>query len=155
MVRARFYPEADRRTQWFGDGNATMPRIDKLVLHTTESAGGWPGYRGGAITPTFTYEPWQHRWRQHLPVNGSARALLDPGSTEVRENRDHAVQLEISCYCDPEHAGSAHFVTDLDDRAFDDHSRFVAWLHREWRLPLRLAPRWLAYPASAGAARRG
>ncbi len=150
MVNARFYPPADRHTQWHGEGGVAMPRIDKLVLHTTESAGGWPGYQGGAITPTLTYEPWQHAWRQHLPINGSARALLDPSGTAVRENRDNVVQLEISCYCDPKHADSGKFVTHLDDRALDELGALVHWLHVEWGLPLQLAPRWLPYPASAG-----
>ncbi|WP_375431902.1 hypothetical protein [uncultured Friedmanniella sp.] len=151
MVSRRFYPPADLRSQWFGEGAITMPRIDKLVLHTTESAGGWPGYQGGAITPTLTYEPWRHAWRQHLPVNGSARALVDGSGTAVRENRDNVAQLEISCYCDPRHADSGRFVTDLDDQALHDLGAFVGWLHEHWELPLALAPAWLPYPQSAGA----
>ena len=150
MVRARHYPTADRTSQWFGSGNARMPRIDKLVLHTTETAGGWPGYGGGAIAPNFTYEPWRHQWRQHLPVDGSARTLLDSDRTEVRENRDNVVQVEISCYCDPAMRSRGHFVTDLDERALADLGAFAGWLHTEWGLPLRLAPQWLPYPASAG-----
>ena len=30
MVKARYYPPADRTTQWHGEGAVTMPRIDKL-----------------------------------------------------------------------------------------------------------------------------
>ena len=149
MVKQRFYPPADR-SQWFGNGSFTMPTIDKLVLHTTETAGGWPGYQGGAITPTLTYEPWRHAWRQHLPINGSARALRDPAATAVKENRDNVVQVEISCYCDPKHANGGHYVTDLDRRALHDLGDLAAWLHTEWGLPLRLAARWLPYPSSYG-----
>lgn len=153
MVSRRTYPPADRTTQWFGPGGITMPRIDKLVLHTTETAGGWPGYGGGAIAPTLTYEPWRHAWRQHLPIDGSARTLVDSRSTTVRENRDGVVQIEISCYCDPRYSSSGHFVTDLDDRALRDLGAVAGWLHEHWGLPLRLAPRWLPYPASAGGSR--
>jgi hypothetical protein len=150
MVKARYYPPADRTTQWHGEGAVTMPRIDKLVLHTTETAGGWPGYRDGKISPTLTYEPWRHEWRQHLPIDGSARALLDSDGTAVRENRDNVVQVEISCYCDPKYANRRKFVTDLDNRALADLGAFARWLHDEWGLPLALAPLWLPYPASYG-----
>ena len=149
-MNARYYPPADRTIQWHGNGAVTMPRIDKLVLHTTETAGGWPGYRDGTISPTLTYEPWRHQWRQHLPINGSARALVDSDGTPVRENRDNVVQVEISCYCDPKYLDRGRFVTELDDRALDDLGAFARWLHEEWGLPLVLAPRWLPYPASYG-----
>jgi hypothetical protein len=41
MSHAKYYPGADRTTQWRGTGGATMLSVDKLLLHTTESA-GWP-----------------------------------------------------------------------------------------------------------------
>ena len=137
MTRAIYYPKANRVIQWYGSGNSTMSGITKVLLHTTETAGGWPGYGGGGSAPTLTYEPWQHRWRQHFPLNGSARALRDPSGTVVRENRDNIVQVEIACYCDPGlYNRYGHAVTDLDDRAYQDLGDFLRFMHEEWGVPL-------------------
>lgn len=154
MTGPTLYPKADRHAQWIGSrfGGVTMAMTrPKLVLHTTETAGGWPGYQDGAVAPTLTYDPWTHRWRQHFPINHSARALLDPSSTVVRENRADVVQVEVSCYCDPAHAGSGKGIKDLDAKAYQDLAEFVVWLHEEWSLPLRALASFKAYPSSAGA----
>lgn len=150
MSNSAFYPKADRTSQWFGDGNSIMPTIDKWLLHTAEVPGGFPGYDSGGKAPGTTYDPFVHKWRQHFRINGSARALLDPDGTPVRENRDNVHQTEISCYCDPKYAKSGKFVTDLDEQAIDDLGEFGAWLHAEWGTPLVLAPLWLPYPESYG-----
>jgi hypothetical protein len=147
------FPGADREAQWFGDAfpGVTMPRIDKLLLHTTEGS-GWPGYNGGGSAPTLTYHPKKHKWRQHFAINQSARALADPKVTQVRENRANVVQVEIICSCDPVQIKKHSLldVRDLDDEALRDLGEFAAWLHREWGLPLVLTPDWLPFPASAG-----
>ena len=137
------FPGADREAQWFGDAfpGVTMPRIDKLLLHTTEGS-GWPGYNGGASAPTLTYHPTKHKWRQHFAISQSARALADPKVTQVRENRANVVQVEIICSCDPVQIKKHNLldVRDLDDEALLDLGEFAAWLHREWGLPLVLTP---------------
>ena len=153
MTRAIYIPGANLTAQWYVEEyrGVTMPDIDKLLLHTTET-GGWPGYRGGATAPTATYHPGLHQWRQHFPLNMSARALRDPSGTVVRENRDNVVQVEIICSCDAAFArryGYPH-VTQLDGQALDDIGEFAAFLHREWGLPLVKAPVWLPYPKSYG-----
>lgn len=146
MPGATIYPRADHEIQWFADDypGIVMPRIEKLLWHTTETS-NWPRYQDGASAPTLTYHPWLHRWRQHFPLNRSARALRDPQGTPVRENRDGVVQVEIICYCEP---GKRPHVTDLDDQALDDLAEFAAFLNREWGLPLQNAPIWLPYPQS-------
>lgn len=148
---ALFYPPADRRAQWFGDRypGTVMRGVDKLLLHTTETS-GWPAYDGGAKAPTMTYHPRLHRWRQHFRITQSARALRDPSSTPVRENRDNVVQVEICCSCSRTWADKYHVqhVTELDDQALSDLGQFAGWLHAEWGLPLKPAPLWPAYPAS-------
>jgi len=153
MNRPIHYPEADHDTQWFGDvfPGATMPRIDKLLLHTTEGS-DWPGYNGGKVAPTLTYHPAKHKWRQHFRINQSSRALADPNLTAVRENRDNVVQVEIVCSCDPEMVKKFGLldVRNLDDRALRDLGEFAAWLHTEWDLPLVLTPDWLPFPQSFG-----
>lgn len=153
MSGALFYPPADRAAQWFGgefQGTVMGMTRPKVVLHTTETAGGWPWYSGGSEGPTLTYEPWQRRWRQHFRLNQSARALRDPSGTPVRENRADCVQIEISAYCDPAKRGTGKHIDNLDADSYDDLGRFVAFMHVEWDLPLTAAPKWLAYPASYG-----
>ncbi len=146
------YPGADR-SQWFGDDfpGVTMERIDKLLLHTTET-GGFPSYDGGAKAPTLTYHPVKHTWRQHFKINQSSRALRDPDFTVVKENRANVVQVEIVCACDAVKAKKDDIldVRDLDERALRDLGEFASWLHQQWGLPLMLTPDWLPFPQSGG-----
>lgn len=151
MGGAIYYPKANRTAQWFG-GGVDMGGVTKLLWHTTETAGGWPAYGGGDSAPQLTYEPWQHKWRQHIRLSHSARALRDPSGTVVRENRDKIVQVEISCYCDPKlYNAHGHAVTRLDAQAIDDLGEFGAFMYAEWGTPLELAPEWREYPRSAWA----
>lgn len=153
MSGALFYPPADRSSQWFGGElpGTVMPMTrPKLLLHTTETAGGWPAYSGGSTGPTLTYDPWVRKWRQHFRVSQSARALRDPESTPVRENRADVVQVEISCYCDPARFSTGRGIDKLSAEAYDDLGRFVAFLHLEWNLPFVAVPKWPPYPASYG-----
>jgi len=148
------YPPADHSTQWVGKGSVTMPMTHtKWLQHTTETAGGWPSYDYGGVTmgsaPTLTYEPWQHKWRQHFEINQSARALQNDGSFYT--NRVDVVQTEISCYCD--HALAAqygHSVLGLDQQAIEDLAEFGVWLVKEWGMkPDSFYPAaipWPAYP---------
>ncbi len=153
-AEAVFYPPADRSTQWFSGtypGSPFGPIIEKIVLHTTET-GTWPGYAGGASAPNLTYDPRSHRWRQHFRLDRSARALRDPSSTLVRENRDNVAQIEIICTCDAAFArkyGYLH-VTQLDDRALRDLGAFIRFMHDHWGTPLTAATIWLPYPSSYG-----
>ena len=154
MTGPLFYPPADRTTQWFYGSypGVEMPRIRKVLLHSTEG-GGWPAYDGGSKAPQLTYDPRKHQWRQHFPLNRSARALMDPEGTPVRENRDEVVQVEIVAYADAGAARAAGgvYVADLDAQAVAELGAFIAWMHRGWEVPLVKAPVWLAYPASYGA----
>lgn len=151
MTRARTYPPANRTAQWWEDkfSRALMPRIEKVLLHTTETA-SWPSYDGGAKAPTLTYNPWLpagQRWREHNYLDTSARALADPSGTPVRENRDGVVQIEIICYCDPKsYAKYGHGVNALPAHAYEDLGAFLAFMHREWGVPLVRAPKWSTFP---------
>lgn len=141
MTHAIYFPGADLVSQWFGQGNYTMPSISKLLLHTTETT-GWPGYDDGKKAPTLTIHPGKRLVRQHFPLNGSARALRDPSDTEVRENRDNIVQIEICWYAEKIHL--------LDDWTLRKIAEIAAFLNLEWELPLVAAPIWLPYPQSYG-----
>lgn len=149
-----FYPLADRTAQWFGGqypGTVMQMVRPKLILHTTETAGGWPSYGSGATAPTLTYNPWQRKWRQHFRINQSARALRDPASTPVRENQADVVQVEIAAYSDPTQFTTGKGIDKLTEDAYDDLGRFVAFLALEWSLPLTAVPKWLPFPSSYGA----
>lgn len=138
MTRSRIYPPADARTQWFERDfdRATFDTIEKFLIHTTETE-GWPSYKAGASAPTLTYHPRRRAWRQHNYVNTSARALVDPATTPVRENRDRVVQLEIICYSDEKAAASVGGlpVSELTDEHLGDIANFVTWLRAEWGGP--------------------
>lgn len=153
MAKAKRYPKANTTTQWFqGKYPGTdMGGVEKVLLHTTET-GTWPGYGGGASAPTLTYDPRKRQWRQHFDLNRSARALRDPSGTSVRENRDRVVQVEIICSCDKAFARKYGYpyVADLSAGARQDIAEFIAFMHREWGVPLVAAPLWLSYPSSYG-----
>ena len=129
-------------------GGGTFDHVEKLVLHTTETA-GWPGYPDFA--PHLTYDPWKHQWNQHFSLEKSATTLVDAASTKVRENRDFCIQVEIVAYADPKMAKThGHFIDDIDDQAVHDLADLAAWLHATAGLELRLVPGWLPYPQSYG-----
>lgn len=154
MARSRIYPVANRTAQWWEDkfSRTTMNPVSKLLLHTTETA-GWPAYSAGASAPSLTYNPWMaassNRWRQHNYLDRSSRALRDPSGTAVRENQDGVVQVEIVCYCDPGlYRQYGKGVNVLPDHAYEDLGNLLAFLNREWSVPLRRAPEWDTYPPS-------
>lgn len=152
MVRSRIYPPANRTAQWFESkfSRARMNGVSKLLLHTTETT-GWPSYNAGSDAPTLTYHPWlsSGRWRQHNYLDTSARALRDPTSTLVRENRDDVVQVEIICYCDPKlYAKYGKGVNALPASAYEDLGALLAYLHVEWGTPIVRAAEWDTFPPS-------
>jgi hypothetical protein len=154
MARSRIYQVANRTAQWWEDkySRTTMNPVSKLLLHTTETA-GWPAYSAGASAPSLTYNPWMaassNRWRQHNYLDRSSRALRDPSGTAVRENQDGVVQVEIVCYCDPGlYRQYGKGVNALPDHAYEDLGNLLAFLNREWSVPLRRAPEWDTYPPS-------
>ena len=153
MAKARVYPKANRTAQWW-EGNfdrGRFSRIEKILLHTTETT-SWPGYKAGASAPTLTYHPRRREWRQHNYLDTSARALVDPTSTAVRENRDNVIQIEIIAYSDERVAESVGGlkVSDLTDVHYRDLAEFFAFIRREWGGPPLRAPKFLAYPGSYG-----
>ena len=157
MARSTRYPGADL-TRFFGHGGYSgidQTRLEKIVLHSTETSAKWgcPGYAGGGNAPTFTINPWpgyRKIW-QHFDTNESARALLNPSSTPVSENRDGVCQIEIIGYSDARTAKTYGF--DLRNLTDDDYAyigRLVGWIAREWDVPLVTPDLWPSYPASYG-----
>lgn len=137
---------ANTSAQWYQDsypGASVFSRLDKFLLHTTETL-GWPGYSGGASAPNATYHPRLRQIRQHFGANRSARALRDPSGTAVRENRDNVFQLEIICYSD--RAVGQRFgglwVGDLTATHMRDIAAMILQLRRDWNLPVRSSVTW-------------
>lgn len=148
MAHARTYPGADRETQWRGVDRPTMSSVDKLLLHTTESA-GWPSYP--TFSPTLTFNPWKprgQRWRQHCYINQAATTLANAGT--YRTNRADVAQIEIVAYCDPAKKASSAHIDKISADAYRELAEFYAWLHAEWGTELFLYPRWKPYPESYG-----
>lgn len=148
MAHAKLYPGADHSTQWRGNGRPTMPAVDKLLLHTTESS-GWPSYP--KFSPTLTFNPWEprgKRWRQHCFVNQAATTLANAG--DFRTNRANVCQIEIVAWVDPAHKSSSAFYTHISEDAYLDLAQFYAWLNKEWETPIKNGVKWKEYPASYG-----
>ena len=158
MTRAVFYPPANRTAQWFGDDYAGVPftSVRAVVLHTTEGA-GWPGYSGGAAAPNLTAypDPNTHHvtWRQHYRLDRSSRALMNPPGG-VNTNSTQVVQVEMIGTCDRSGPKGALYWPDAPDWALRGIADFLAFMHKEWAVPLTSpVPGWLPYPASYGNSR--
>lgn len=132
MAKSSFYPPADKTSQWwekdFDRGYFT--KIEKILLHCTQTK-DWPTYnkqgKNGDSAPTLTYKPATREWRQHNYLDTSARALGDPTSTPVRENRDNVIQIEIIWYSEN--------ISSLPDDAYVDLAAFIAYVREEWGGP--------------------
>lgn len=151
-----YYPGSDRTSQRFDRDHPGSPlsRIEKFIWHSTETA-IWPGYDGGSKAPHMTGLPdWGHqriRWRAHFPATMSSRALRNPPGG-VETNRAGVFQVELIGTCDP----AAHrrfpgrlYLPEAPAWYLTELARLAAWGHIHWGVPL-IAPRFLAYPASAG-----
>lgn len=151
MSKAIYYPGADRNAQWAarkfpGDQMNT----NTVVLHTTEST-GWPSYSTGYF-PNLTYNAAAAtRWRQHLPLDRSARALENRAGG-VPTNTLNVVQVELVGTCDPKwhKAHGGLFWPTAPEAALDDVAAFLAFMAKEWGVKLVAPAKWPAYPTSYG-----
>lgn len=157
-MAATKYPGADTTTQWLskrptGEERPTMPAVDKLLLHTTESS-GWPSYP--TFFPNLTFNPWKprgQRWRQHCNIN-QASTTLKNASDGYQTNRKNVCQIEIVAWVDPNHSDAAAYYTKISDDAYADLGEFYAWLNKEWGTPIANTLQWKEYrntpPSSYG-----
>lgn len=156
MSNARLYPIADVKTQWWENSfaRATFSKIEKILLHTTETT-GWPSYASGSMAPTLTYHPRLGQWRQHNYLNTSARALVDPTTTPVRENRDNVIQIEIIAYADEALAATVGGlpVSKMTDAQLQGLADFINFVRAEWGGPPLVSAQF-PYPKSRDASLR-
>jgi hypothetical protein len=125
-----------------------MLSVDKLLLHTAESA-GWPAYP--SFEPMLTFNPWLprgKRWRHHVPSNGSASTPANAAA--YRTNRANVCQIEIVAYCDPTRKASSAWIGNISDDAYRELGEFLACINREWEVPLKIYPDCKPYPSSYG-----
>ena len=157
MTATTLYPGADHTSQWFADDHPGVIAavVDRLVIHTTEGS-SLPTYQGGAVAPNWTAEPvhsnggWQLRWRQHFPANMSSRALVNaPGGVSTNTFRTTQVELVGTCV----RGGPGLYWPAAPLELLAALGQFVAWLHTEWGLPLRVASPWVA-PDAPGDSQR-
>jgi hypothetical protein len=151
----KLIPGLDYDTQWFGAAfsGIDMGGLEKILAHTTEGR-TWPGYSMGASAPNATFHPLEMKWRGHFADTQSARALKDPDSTVVRENRDKVWQFEIVAYSDQAKAKEVGglWVGDLTDEHLTEIARVWVNLHKRHSVPLTLASVWIMDSSAYGAA---
>ena len=156
MAGALYIPGADRTSRWFYDDfpNAAMPRIDKTLLHSTETpkTSGCPGYQSGAVAPQVTINPWagyRKIW-QHFPINRPGRALGNPSSTPVSENKDNVFQVEIIGYSDPDNGRRyGCYLPEMTSGDLDYLAEMLAFVHEEWPHSTGLPSTWPLYKVSS------
>lgn len=157
MAGALYIPGADRSTRWFFDdypGQYLMPRIEKTLLHSTETpkSGSCPGYSGGATAPQVTINPWSgyRKIWQHFPIPRSGRALGNPDSTPVSENKDGVFQVEIIGYSDPALGKQYNcYLPNLSSGDLDYLADMIAFVHEQWPHPTTLPSTWPLYKVSS------
>jgi hypothetical protein len=154
-ARTAFYPPADTHTQRFDDdhpGVTFRDGISVLVLHTEETAGGWPGYSSGAAAPNMSCLPNMRakvlRCRGHFPATMSARALVNsPGGVLTNTEDIGVYQIELAGTCSTRMVElyaerglrknvDYIFWPEAPDWALRELARIIAWLHVDWDLPL-------------------
>jgi len=138
--------KANHTAQWYQPSypNAEVfSHLEKFVLHSTETE-GWPSYDGGAKAPNATYHPRLREIRQHFYSDRSSRALQDPDSTLVRENRDDVFQLEIvaySCKSCADQVGGL-WIANLTPTHIEDIADIIVELHEDLQLPTSSTVKW-------------
>ena len=127
MSKSTTYPGADRSQDRSKFGGVTMPRLDKVLLHTTESS-DWPSYP--SFAPQLTVDPIKRQVRQHMPLTLSASTLSNDGANKT--NRANVVQIEIVGYCASNKTGSSYHVSKWGDAEYAFLSGILQWFAAEW-----------------------
>ena len=158
MSRDQTYPGANTSAQWFAKAyKGSSFNANVGVLHTTEGP-SWPGYGGGSSAPTITakpnFEKKRLEWRQHFPVDMSARALVNK-SGGAETNTLNALQVELVGTCSKStsrkwaKAGYKHiYWPDAPEWALRDLAEFMAWGYTEHDIRLESTVKFVSYPTS-------
>ena len=148
MTHAAWFPPANRTAQNYASAvpRPKQKKLNVLVLRTTEG-GGWPGFGGGRKAPNLTLNctSGKPQWRQHWPLPCASMALRQP-SGSPSTNRMNVCQVELvgtggwatraNPHRDYTVSGAHTDWTRPDDMMLRAVADLIAWLHREWELPL-------------------
>lgn len=157
MAKALYYPLADRVTQDFSALAVFDIDPDACLWHSTEGS-SWPDYEAGKKAPHLTLlldfsKPRSCKWRQHFPFNRNSRALVNLEGG-VQTNGNHVVQIEIvatSGWASAENPSAPYKVypkiSDLPDWLLREIGRFAAFMHIEWKVPLKQVKPFVAWNA--------
>lgn len=124
-----------------------MARVNKLVLHTTETL-TWPGYGEGKTAPTLTarWNGTRLEYRQHFPLHSSARALRNTAGGVATNTLDCA-QIELVGTCSASFAqrtGAVYWprASRAQKAALRDLLRLIS---AHTAVPLQSAVSWKSY----------
>lgn len=143
---AIYYPGASRAIWSPFQGSPITPNV--AVLHSTEG-GTVTDYQGGAVAPHLTVDLVNQRVWQHVPLDRSARALVNlKGGVET--NTLNALQIEILGTCDPR-SKVRPFLPGATEAQLGFLADVLRTLHNIFpALPLRSSVAWKGYPGSYG-----
>ncbi|RLU86288.1 N-acetylmuramoyl-L-alanine amidase [Streptomyces griseocarneus] len=156
-----YYPDASLVYDYSSRYEGSVIKPNSGILHTTEGT-DLPSYDEGAEAPNITAVPNIAKKRldfyQHYPFNRSARALVNRAGG-VETNTLNCIQIELVGTCDPENAASWDGGTagedyiywpDAPNWALEGLAEFMAWQHKNNKIPLTGPATWLPYPSSYG-----
>ena len=138
--------------------NAGKPHW-KGILHTTEGtsyAGARQAYTDGGV-PHFTVAPNFRKKRgeifQHFPLSSRATALRDENAA-LKENRAHAIQIEIVGTCDERNRGpfpDGLFIKDWPDWYATAVGRLMRWLEEHRGIASASTVEWKSFDKGSAA----
>jgi hypothetical protein len=138
-----------------GDAGPFSGGPTKIVLHSTETGLGIPGYQGGSVAPheTWVWQPKEGRFAkyQHVSHARSAMAMKNL-SGGVQTNRDGAHQVEIAGSCDRGFAAKYGYpyLPGMGDDFLTALGKEVRQLAADVDCKLEAIRDWVDYPKSYG-----
>jgi peptidoglycan hydrolase-like protein with peptidoglycan-binding domain len=138
-----------------GDAGPFLGGPTKIVLHSTETGLGVPGYQGGSVAPheTWVWQPAAGRFAkyQHVSHARSAMAMKNL-SGGVQTNRDGAHQVEIAGSCDKGFAAKYGYpyLPGMGDDFLRALGHEVRQLAADVNCKLEAIREWVDYPRSYG-----
>lgn len=123
-----YYPKAEITITGVDGGPMNRDGSKKLVLHTTETSGGF--YTKATY---YHIQVWDDngtiRWRQFIPFDRASRALRNDAGTVLQTNRDGDVNINVAV------VGYARHTPDMSDALLRELAEFFVWAQEHWKIP--------------------
>lgn len=127
-MQTKYYPKAHVTITGVDGGSMNRDGSKKLVLHTTETSGGF--YTRATY---YHIQVWDDngtiRWRQFIPFDRASRALRNDAGTVLQTNRDGDVNINVAV------VGYARHTPDMSDALLRALAEFFVWAEQEWKIP--------------------